>query len=146
MLSDLRFAFRLVRRTPVFAATAVLTLALGIGANVAVFTLVDAVLFRPLPFPEPDRLVMLSESHLETNQHRVGVLPGSLLDWRERSRSFEGLSLFATARFHVTNRGEPIQITGATVSPNFVDESTLKSSSSRNSLIVSPFAVIIRSN
>ena len=75
MLSDLRFALRLFRRTPMFAVTTVLTLALGIGANLAVFTIVDAVLFRPLPFPEPDRLVMLSESHLETNQHRAGVLP-----------------------------------------------------------------------
>ena len=119
MLSDLRLALRLFRRAPMFAVTAILTLALGIGANVAVFTLVDAVLFRPLPLGEPDRLVMLSESHLETGQHRVGVLPGSLLDWRERSRSFEGLSLLASSSFLVTNREEPIRLAGATVSPNF---------------------------
>ena len=121
MLSDVRFALRLFRRAPTFAVTAILTLALGIGANVAVFTLVDAVLFRPFPLNEPDRLVMLSESHRDTGQDHVGVLPGSFLDWRDRSRSFEGLSLFAISQFLVTNRDEPIRVTGATVSPSFFE-------------------------
>lgn len=62
---------------------------------------------------------MLSESHPESGQDRVGVLPGSFLDWRERSRSFEGISLFWTAPVLVTNRQEPARITAAMVSPNF---------------------------
>lgn len=93
MFAELQHAFRLLWKAPAFTVAAVFTLALGIGGNVAVFTFVDAVLFRPLPFDEPDRLVTISESHAEKGQHRVGVLPGSLLDWRERSRSFEHIAM-----------------------------------------------------
>jgi predicted permease len=116
---DVRFAIRMLGRSPVFTIVAVLTLALGIGANVAVFTLVDAVVLRPLPLHQPDRLVMLSESHIQSGQQRVGLLPGSFLDWRERSRSFDAISLVRSGPFFVTNRHEPAQITGADVSPNF---------------------------
>ncbi len=118
---DLKYAGRILRRAPVFSAVAILTLALGIGSNVAVFTLVDAVLFRPLPFHEPDRLVMISESHVESGQQRVGVLPGSLLDWRERGRSFEGISILWAGPMLITNRDEPARIQGAHVSPNFFE-------------------------
>jgi predicted permease len=118
---DVRCALRMLRRSPAFAAVAILTLGLAIGANVAVFTFVDAVLIQPLPFKEPDRLVMLSESHIESGQHRVGVLPGSFLDWRQRGRSFEAISLLWTGPFLITNRQEPARITGATVSPNFFE-------------------------
>jgi putative ABC transport system permease protein len=121
MLLDLRHALRLHFRAPGFTAAAVLTLALGVGANVAVFTFVDAVLFRPLPFPEPDRLVMLSESHPETGQDRVGVLPGTFLDWRERSQSLEAVALIGRASFVVTSREEPVTVAGATVSPGFFE-------------------------
>jgi putative ABC transport system permease protein len=119
MVPELRHAFRLLWKAPAFTLAAVLTLALGIGGNVAVFTFVDAVLFRPLPFRDPDRLVALSESHVESGQTKVGVLPGSLLDWRERSRSFESLSLVAPATLLVTDRDEPIRLASASVSPEF---------------------------
>ena len=118
---DVRNGVRLLRRAPGFTAAAVLTLALGIGANVAVFTFVDAVILRPLPFDEPERLVMLSESHIESGQQRVGVLPGSFLDWRDRSHSFEAISLLWSGPFLITNRQEPARITGAQVSPNFFE-------------------------
>jgi predicted permease len=121
LLQDTRYALRGFRKNPAFSAAAVLTLALGTGANVAVFTLVDAVLLRPLPFDEPDRLVMLSESHIESGQQRVGVLPGSFVDWRERSRSFEAISLLDETSFLITNRQEPARIRGAYVSPNFFE-------------------------
>jgi predicted permease len=121
MTNSLRYAFRSLRRAPVFTITAILTLAIGAGANVAVFTVVNAVLLRPLPVGEPERLAMLSESHPETGQLRVGVLPGSLLDWRERSHSFEAMSLVWTGPFLVTNRHEPARVTAATVSSNFFD-------------------------
>ena len=121
MLAELRHALRLLRRAPAFTAAAVLTLAIGIGANVAVFTFVDAVLFRPLPFVEPDRLVSISESHHETGQDRAGVLPGSFADWRERSRSFESLAMHARTTFLVTNRNDPARVLGASVSPSFFE-------------------------
>lgn len=119
MFAELQHAFRLLWKAPAFTVAAVFTLALGIGGNVAVFTFVDAVLFRPLPFDEPDRLVTISESHAEKGQHRVGVLPGSLLDWRERSQSFESLALVAPAAMLVTDRDEPVRVAGASVSPEF---------------------------
>jgi predicted permease len=121
MIADLRYTFRLLRRAPAFTAAAVATLALGIGANTAVFTLVDAVLFRPLPYKDPARLVMISESHVESGQQRVGVLPGSFLDWRDRSRSFEGLSLLSVSPTLITNVQEPTRVITARVSPKFFE-------------------------
>jgi putative ABC transport system permease protein len=118
MLSDLRQAVRRLRHAPGFTLTAVLTLALGIGSTVAVFTFVDAILFRPLAFDEPERLVALSEVHPATDQDRIGVLPGTFLDWQRRSTSFESLAMVARASFLVTSR-EPARVTGATVSPAF---------------------------
>src|SRR5262245_44372916 len=89
---DLRYAARMVRRQPGFAAAAVLTLALGIGANSAMFALVDATLLRALPFPNPDRLVMLTEH--TTTSPRAAVSPLNLHDWNERSRAFDGMAGF----------------------------------------------------
>jgi predicted permease len=119
MLAEFRHALRLLLRAPAFTAAAVATLAIGIGANVAVFTFVDAVLFRPLPFADPARLVSISESHPDTGQDRAGVLPGSFADWRERTRSFEALAMYARANFLITNRDEPARVPGASVSPAF---------------------------
>jgi predicted permease len=119
MLAELRHALRLLWRAPAFTTAALLTLAVGIGANVAVFTFVDAVVFRPLPFAEPERLVSISESHPETGQDRAGVLPGSFADWRARSRSFEALTMYSRANFLVTNRDDPARVQGASVSPSF---------------------------
>jgi putative ABC transport system permease protein len=89
---DLRFGFRQLVNAPVFASVAALTLALGIGANSAMFALVDATLLRPLPFPNPDRLVMIWERS-ETSV-RGGVAPLNLLDWIERNRTFESMGAF----------------------------------------------------
>jgi putative ABC transport system permease protein len=89
---DLRFAFRQLRNAPAFASVAGATLALGIGANSAMFALVDATLLRPLPFPRPDRLVMIWERS-ETSA-RGGVSPLNLLDWIERNRTFESIGSF----------------------------------------------------
>ena len=89
---DVKFAVRQLRHSPAFALVAALTLALGIGANGAIFALVDATLLRPLPFPHPDRLVMLWErTGAETHD---GVSPLNLADWNSRSRSFERIAGF----------------------------------------------------
>lgn len=88
-MSDLTFALRLLRRSPGFALVAVITLALGIGANSAIFALVDAVLLRPLPFPDPDRLVMLWER--TERSARAAVSPLNMTDWKERSTALESI-------------------------------------------------------
>jgi putative ABC transport system permease protein len=89
---DVIFAVRQLKSAPGFAATAAITLALGIGGNSAIFALVDAALLRPLPFPDPDRLVMIWERH--ATSARGGVAPPNLLDWNERNRTFESMAGF----------------------------------------------------
>ncbi len=89
---DLRYAVRALATQRLFAAVAVLMLALGIGANSAMFALVDAILLRPLPFPDPDRLVMVWER--DATSSRGPVSPGNLPDWNERSTAFTGIAGF----------------------------------------------------
>ncbi len=87
---DIRFAFRQLRNAKAFTAVAVLTLALGIGANSAIFALVDATLLRPLPYGEPDRLVTIWETSSSTP--RGVASPPNMLDWQSRSQSFEAIA------------------------------------------------------
>ncbi len=94
LFQDLRHALRLVRRQPTFALTAVLTLALGVGANAAIFSVVQAVLLRPLPFDEPDRLVLIWETQPNRGVTRNVANPGNVMAWKERNRSFQDLAVF----------------------------------------------------
>jgi len=89
---DVRYAMRTLRKQPAFAITAILTLALGIGVNSAIFALVDATLLRPLPYPGGDRLVMISET---TSTSRSYVSPVNMADWNDRSRTFDAFGGFA---------------------------------------------------
>src|SRR5262245_4636370 len=89
---DLFLALRQLTRAPGFAAIAITTLALGIGANSAIFALVDAALLRPLPFPQPDRLVMVSER--TERSPRSGVSPVNMLDWNDRTHTFDLIAGF----------------------------------------------------
>jgi len=118
-MADLRFALRTFARSPVFTAVAVLSLALGIGANTAIFTVVNAVLLRPLPFPEPDRLVQLWESQPAKGYSRNVVNPINFLDWRERTRSFEGMAAVVALTTNLTGLGDPLALEGMQVSPEF---------------------------
>jgi predicted permease len=114
---DLRYGARLLYRSPAFSMVAVLTLALGIGANTAIFSVVDAVLLRPLPFPEPDRLVRLWET-TPAGDHNV-VSPFNFLHWRDRTRSFEHMAAIGDWTSNITGDGEPVAVHGLNVSPGF---------------------------
>jgi putative ABC transport system permease protein len=114
---DLRHAFRGLRRTPVITATAVLTLALGVGASTAVFSVVHAVLLRPLPYPEPDRLVEVFEDNLKVGSlSRASAL--NYRSWTERARHFEAIGAFRSDGLTMTDAGDPELLNG-----NFVTAS-----------------------
>src|SRR3954462_8993543 len=98
---DLRFSLRQFRKTPGFAITAVGGLALGLGANTAIFSVVDALLLRPLPFREPDRLAALFEKNIVGEQGYNSVSPGAYFDWREQASSFEHVAAYAMGPFTI---------------------------------------------
>lgn len=116
LVQDVRFALRVLGKRPMFTITAVLCLALGIGANTAIFSVVEGVLLRPLPYPHSDRLVDLTT--VDPTYGKQGVSPAQFLAWREQCRSFEGLAAWDWQFFTVTGRGEPLWVRGAVVSPN----------------------------
>jgi putative ABC transport system permease protein len=116
VLQDVRFALRSLRRHPVFAFTAIVTLALGIGANTAIFSAVNGVLLRPLPYPEPDRLLTIWGHHASIGRETAS-LP-DFLDWR-KARAFSGMAAWASTSFTVSGTDEPQVVTGAQVTPNY---------------------------
>src|SRR5262249_39537480 len=93
-MHDLKFAIRQLLKNPGFTAVVVLTLALGIGANTALFSVVNGVLLRPLPFPEQERLVTLWESNPRAGIDQQAVSPPNFNDWRQQSRAFEELAFW----------------------------------------------------
>jgi len=117
LIQDARYALRQLRKTPGFTTVAVLTLALGIGANTAIFSVVDAVLLRPLPFHNASRLVVVKTTE-PGRRDDIGVSYPAFLDWRSRNHVFEALSAYRTDDFTLTGRSEPAHVTGAVVSAN----------------------------
>ena len=116
---DLRYGMRMLRRNPGFAAVAILTLAIGIGANVMIFSIVNAVLLKPLPFPDSGRLVTLWETDANRGVVRGTASAPELLDWRNMNHSFQDLSGWRALYFTITGSGEPEQVWGSQVSGNF---------------------------
>jgi putative ABC transport system permease protein len=116
---DLRFGCRMLLRNPGFAIVAVLTLAIGIGATVAIFSVVNGVLLHPLPFRNPDRIVLLWETEASRDIDRGTASLAEFLDWRDQSHTFQELSAYRVLYFTLTGQGEPEQVSGAQTSANF---------------------------
>src|SRR5271165_3442529 len=114
-IQDLRYALRVLRRNPGFAATAILTLALGTGATTAIFSVVDGVMLKPLPFPEAGRLVRLKSVIEATGHGGVASYP-DFVDWSSRNHVFDSMAAFRTDDFTLTGLPEPLHLEGAVVS------------------------------
>ena len=118
---DVRYAIRTFRRSPGFAALAILTIAIGVGANAAIFSVVNAVLFRPLPYPRAAELVLLSQNIRQTKQRLADATPANFLDWRARNHAFGGLAAFESTSPTLTGSDHPERVEGAMVNANFFD-------------------------
>src|SRR2546427_543168 len=102
-MQDLRYALRMLLKTPGFSLAAIATLALGIGANTAIFSLVIAVLLRPLPFPEPDRVMLVwDDMRARGGPATVNPSPGDYAAWKLRSQSFTDMAALATVTYNLT--------------------------------------------
>ena len=114
-LQDLRYAVRILRKYKGFSLAIILTAALGIGANVTIFSVLHAVILEPLPYKDPDRLVRLSESNLGQSQNESPVSVPNFLDWQRQQSSFEEVSALEFATFNLTGRGEPQRVAAARI-------------------------------
>jgi len=115
---DLRYGLRMLRKSPGFTAVAVVTLALGIGANTAIFSIVNGVLLQPLPYAEPEQLVVVRRTAPRFN-HPVPVSGPNFVDWRTRAKQFEAMAGFDGRGFAVMLGNQPENILGAAVSSTF---------------------------
>ena len=118
LVRNVRFAARSLARTPGFTITAVATLALGIGANSAVFSAIDAILVRPLPYVEPDRLVQVAELREEAE---TPIAAARLEDWNAQSDTFEAITGYFTEDVSDTTGEEPSRVRWAGVAPDFLE-------------------------
>ena len=118
IVRDVRYAVRSLRRTPSFTSVAAATLALGIGGTTAMFAMVYAILLRPLPFPDPDRLVMIWERPPQSERRNVTSMQ-NYVAWRDRSRAFENISAFERFPMNLIGPDEAVQVTGARVTADF---------------------------
>jgi putative ABC transport system permease protein len=119
LLQDFRYALRQLRKNLGFTAVAVLTLALGIGANTAIFSVIDSVLLHPLPYHEPDQLAMVWESNSQHPNPHNTVSPPNFLDWQSRNTVFSSMAYIVDERDNLTGNGEPEEVVVQDVSTNF---------------------------
>jgi putative ABC transport system permease protein len=118
LLRDLRFGLRMLGKSPSLSAIAILTLALGIGVNTAIFSVVYASLLAPLPYPHPDQLVMVWS---KVNGHNNSVSAGDFLDWRQQNSVFQALIAISGRRFSLSTSGHPESMQARATSPGFFD-------------------------
>ena len=117
--SDVRYGLRMMRKAPGFTSVAVLTLALGIGANSAMFGIVYGLLYRPLPYPEESRIASVHMSFSPQNSPRGNLSVADFLDWQNGNTAFEKVAAYGISRFALTGEGRPEEVTGATVTADY---------------------------
>jgi putative ABC transport system permease protein len=117
---DVIFGARMLRRQPGFTVVALFALALGIGANTAIFSIVDAVLWRPLPYPGSDRIVSIGEQRLKEGRGHGPVAPADFYDWRRDNRSFAAMAIVDDAWMNLSGDGEPERLSAIVASPGFL--------------------------
>ena len=116
LLQDIRYGWRMLWKNPGFTTVAVLTLALGIGACTAIFSIADSILLRPLPYYQPDRLVTVSETLPKMGTDVIGVAAGEYQDYRNQNRSFSQVAAYERAGFNLTGVGQPLRVNAARIS------------------------------
>jgi hypothetical protein len=121
IMRDVRYALRMLRRRPAMSALAILVLALGIGGTVAVFSVVDTLLLRELPYRDADRIATVWMTNREHPEERDGVAPGAFVDWRNRSRTFETIAAQEPFSFDYLNGPEPVTLIGGRVTEGFFE-------------------------
>src|SRR5207247_3279884 len=129
---DLRYAVRTLRGSPGFSAVAILTLALGIGANTAIFSFVDGVLLKPLPYPEPDRIVRVLEKPPQGERNGISTL--NFLDWQKDNSVFDFMAAQTGGPATLTGVSEPVQLRGARVSSSYFEIFGIKAAVGRTFL------------
>jgi len=120
LLNDIRYGIRGLLKRPGFTAISVITLALGIGANTAIFSVVNAVLLKPIPLRDPERLVMVWEDAAFAGFPRNTPAPANYVDWKTQNHSFEDMAASATASFNLTGDGEPERVSAYSITANFL--------------------------
>jgi hypothetical protein len=121
LAQDLRYAARTLRKNPGFTTVAVLTLGLGIGANTAMFSVAQAVLWRPLPYAHPDRLVEITETNPLKHWTHTVAAPANFADWQKMNSVFTGIAAYGPSEVFLTGEGEPQRLKGLAVTGNLFD-------------------------
>jgi len=119
ILRDLQYALRTLGRNPGFACVSVLALGLGIGANSAIFTVVNSVLLQPLHFEKPQQLVVVQERNLKAGFPEFSLSPGNYLDFRDHNHSFSGITAFGGQGLNLAGGTQPERLSGARVTTDF---------------------------
>ncbi len=124
LLQDLLYTFRSLRKAPGFSLVVIATLALGIGANTAVFSMIDVLLLRPLPYPDSGHLLRLSETKTPGDSSTIAdVSPGNFIDWQAQTRTFTGIAASEGFHYNLTSNGQPEHVWGGASSARMVQRS-----------------------
>src|SRR6476659_6909985 len=122
VFEDARYSLRLLTKSPAFTFVVLLTLALGIGANTAIFSFANGILLRPLPYPQSDRLVVVDETAPKRNVTSMSVSYPNFLDWQQQNTVFEGIGVyFGTNRFALSGNGQPEELRGSYISHGLLE-------------------------
>lgn len=116
LVQDLRYGLRMLRKNSGFSAVAILTLAVGIGACTAIFSVADSILLRPLPYDHPEQLVTVTETLPKMGSDEIGVAAGEYQDYRDQNRSFSQVAAYQSAGFNLTGEAQPVRVNAARIS------------------------------